>query len=147
MPTLTTSPQVLGETTTPNPDPQSNGKQHTRLYAWYSDVSGNTCTVHFKLTVVYENVSYTGTNKFRQLAYDGYDSGTLPYTDAPLSANVEYLVLEGSRTYNGGNTVNTSALYWSNVYRSSDIGNCQATVPVFATPPTGLTLSNTSDKR
>lgn len=127
MVTLTTSPQVIGEHT---------GTQHTRLYAWYDGQSGNSCTVHFKLTVVYEGITYTGTNKQRCLRYDGYDSGTIAYGDAPLNANQEYKVMEGSRSYNGGSTVNASALYWSYVYGSSDIGNSQATVPNFA--PTGL---------
>lgn len=126
MATLTTSPQVIGE---------HSGTQHTRLYAWYSDQSGNSCTVHFRLTVVYEGITYTGTNKQRQLAYDGYNSGTIAYGDAPLYANTEYTVMEGSRSYSGGETVNASALYWSYVYGSSDIGNSQATVPTFYTAP------------
>ncbi len=126
MATLTTSPQVIGE---------HSGTQHTRLYAWYSDQSGNSCIVHFRLTVVYEGITYTGTNKQRQLAYDGYNSGIIAYGDAPLYANTEYTVMEGSRSYSGGETVNASALYWSYVYGSSDIGNSQATVPTFYTSP------------
>ena len=126
MATLTTSPQVIGE---------NSGTQHTRLYAWYDGQSGNSCTVHFRLTVVYEGITYTGTNKKRQLAYDGYNSGTIDYGDAPLYANQEYTVMEGSRSYSGGETVNASALYWSYVYGSSDIGNSQATVPTFYTNP------------
>lgn len=126
MATLTTSPQVIGE---------NSGTQHTRLYAWYSDQSGNSCTVHFRLTVVYEGITYTGTNKLRCLAYDGYNSGTIAYSDAPLNANTEYTVMEGSRSYSGGATVTASALYWSYVYGSSDIGSCQATVPTFYTAP------------
>lgn len=133
MAVLTTSPQVIGE---------HGGTQHTRLYAWYSDQSGNSCIVHFRLTVVYEGVTYTGTNKLRCLAYDGYNSGTIAYGDAPLNANQEYTVMEGSRWYDGGSTVNASALYWSYVYGSSDIGNSQATVPSFYTPPTGLGIDN-----
>lgn len=123
---LTTSPQVIGE---------HAGTQHTRLYAWYSNQSGNSCTVHFRLTVVYEGTTYEGANKKRQLAYDGYNSGIEDYTDAPLYANTEYTVKEGSRSYSGGETVNASALYWSWIYGSSDIGNSQATVPTFFTAP------------
>ena len=134
MTTLTTSPQIVGK--------NEASTIRSYLYAWYDGQSGNSCTVHIKLTVVCAGTTYTGTNKSYFLQLGGYNSGVLAWKYAPLNANQEYTVAEATQTYSGGSQISASAGFWSYVYGSADIQLSGPTyVPTFNSKPTGLTVS------
>lgn len=134
MATLTTSQQLIGK--------NESGTIHTYLYGWYSNQSGNTCTVHLKLTVVSSGITYTGTNKTYSISLGGYNSGTQSWSYAPLNANTEYTVAEVTWTYSGGEAISASAGFWSYVYGNADVGLTETTsVPTFASAPTGLSVT------
>lgn len=134
MTTLTTSPQIVGR--------NEAGTIRSYLYAWYDGQSGNSCTVHIKLTVVCAGITYTGTNKTYFLQLGGYNSGVQAWKYAPLNANQEYTVAEATQSYSGGSQISASAGFWSYVYGSADVGLSSATyVPTFNSKPTGLAIS------
>lgn len=134
MTTLTTSPQIVGR--------NEAGTIRSYLYAWYDGQSGNSCTVHIKLTVVCAGITYTGTNKTYSLQLGGYNSGVQAWKYAPLNANQEYTVAEATQSYSGGSQISASAGFWSYVYGSADVGLSSATyVPTFNSKPTGLAIS------
>lgn len=132
--TLTTSPQIVGR--------NEASTIRTYLYAWYDGQSGNSCTVHTRLTCICVGTTYTGTNKSYFMRVGGYDSGILQWTYAPLNANQEYTVAEASWSYDGGAQIYASAGFWSYVFGSADVGLGDAVyVPQFVSPPTGLSVS------
>lgn len=132
--TLTTSPQIVGR--------NEGSTIKTYLYAWYDSQSGNTCSVHTRLTCVSSGITYTGTNKSYFMKIGGYDSGVQEWKYAPLNANQEYTVSEAAWTYSGGEQIYAAAGFWSYVYGSADVGLADAVyVPVFNSPPTGLSVS------
>ena len=136
MANLSTSPQLIGSNT--------SSTIRTYLYAWYTNQSGNSCTVHARLNVISAGVTYTGTSKLYALNIGGSSTGTVSWSYAPLNSNQEYTVDERTWTYSGGDTISASALWWSYVYGSADITSLNNTwkVPVFTTPPTGLSVSD-----
>ena len=132
--TLTTSPQLIGSNT--------SSTIHTYLYAWYSNQSGNTATVHARLTVKSVGITYTGTNKSYSLNLGGYNSGTQSWSYAPLVAGTEYTVSEATWGYAGGDTISAGAGFWSYAYGSADIAlSDTVALPTFASAPTGLTVT------
>lgn len=131
MANISTSPQVVGS--------NLGNTMNTRLYAWYDGQSGNTCTVHVRLTVVNTGANYTGTNKSYFIQIGGYNSGVQSWTYTPLNTNQEYTVAEATQTYSGGDAISASAGYWTYNYGSADIGAISGWyVPTFYSPPTGL---------
>lgn len=134
MATLTTSPQIIGR--------NESGTIKTYLYGWYSNQSGNTCTVHVRLTVISSGITYTGTNKTYSISIGGYSSGTQSWTYTPLNANQEYTVSEVTWNYSGGDAIWASAGFWSYVYGNANVDLSETTyVPTFSTPPSGLSAS------
>lgn len=134
MATLTTSPQIVGR--------NEAGTIKTYLYAWYDGQSGNSCTVHTRLTCKCVGTTYTGSNKTYFMRLGGYDSQILSWKYAPLYDGQEYTVAEASWTYSGGSQIYASAGFWSYVFGSADIGLSGATyVPTFNSSPTGLSVS------
>lgn len=134
MATLTTSPQIIGR--------NESGTIKTYLYGWYSNQSGNTCTVHVRLTVISSGITYTGTNKTYSISIGGYSSGTQSWTYTPLNANQEYTVSEVTWNYSGGDAIWASGGFWSYVYGNANVDLSEATyVPTFSTPPSGLSAS------
>lgn len=135
MATLTTSPQVIGSNT--------SGTIHTYLYGWYSDQSGNNCTVHVRLTAINTGATYTGTNKSYAIRVGSYDSDIQAWSYTPLNTNQEYTVAEATWSYSSGNQIGASGLFWSYNYGSADITSLNNTwyVPTFTTPPSGLNAS------
>ena len=134
MATLTTSPQIIGK--------NESGTIKTYLYGWYSNQSGNTCTVHVKLTVISSGITYTGSNKTYSISIGGYSSGTQSWTYSPLNANQEYTVSEVTWNYSGGDAIWASAGFWSYVYGNANVDLSETTyVPTFSTPPSGLSAS------
>lgn len=132
--TLTTSPQIVGK--------NENGTIRTYLYAWYDGQSGNSCTVHTKLTCKCVGTTYTGTNKSYIMRLGGYDSGIVQWTYAPLNDGWEYSVAEASWSYSGGAQISASAGFWSYVFGSANVDLSDAVyVPQFVSPPTGLSVS------
>lgn len=132
--TLTTSPQIVGR--------NEGSTIKTYLYAWYDGQSGNTCTVHARLTCVSSGITYTGTNKSYFMKIGGYDSGVQDWKYAPLNANQEYTVSEVAWNYSGGEQIYAAGGFWSYVYGSADVGLADAVyVPVFNSPPSGLSVS------
>lgn len=131
---LTTSPQIIGK--------NESNTMHTYLYGWYSNQSGNTCTVHIRLTVICVGTTYVGTNKNYWLNLGGYDSGLQSWPYQPLNAGQEYTVAETTWQYSSGESIWAAAGYWTYVFGSSDINLAEATyVPTFYTPPTGINVS------
>ena len=132
--TLTTSPQIVGR--------NEASTIRSYLYAWYDGQSGNSCTVHTRLTVISAGITYTGTNKAYFMNLGGYGSGVVQWGYAPLNANQEYTVAEATWSYSGGEQVSASAGFWSYVYGSADISLSDSVyVPVFNSAPTGLSIS------
>lgn len=132
--TLTTSPQIVGR--------NEGSTIKTYLYAWYDGQSGNSCTVHTRLTCKCVGTTYTGTNKSYFMRLGGYDSGIIQWGYAPLNDGQEYTVAEASWSYSGGNQIAASAGFWTYVFGSADVGLADAVyVPVFNSPPTGLSVS------
>ena len=134
MATLTTSPQIVGR--------NEAGTIRTYLYAWYDGQSGNTCTVHTRLTAVSAGVTYTGSNKRYSMQLGSYDSGSVEWKYQPMYSWEEYTVAEASQQYSGGSQISASAGFWSYVYGDANVWLSENTyVPVFTTPPTGLAIN------
>lgn len=132
--TLTTSPQIVGK--------NEASTIRTYLYAWYDGQSGNSCTVHTRLTCKCVGTTYTGTNKSYIMRLGEYDSEIVQWAYAPLNDGWEYTVAEATWSYSGGAQISASAGFWSYVFGSANVDLSDAVyVPQFITPPTGLSVS------
>lgn len=132
--TLTTSPQIVGR--------NEASTIRTYLYAWYDGQSGNSCTVHTRLTCKCVGTTYTGTNKSYIMRIGEDDTGIVQWTYTPLDNGWEITVAEASWPYDGGAQIYASAGFWSYVYGSANVDLSDAVyVPQFVSPPTGLSVS------
>lgn len=134
MATLTTSPQEIVNNT--------SNTIATRLFAWYSDQSGNDATVHLKLQACSQGIQYTGTNKTYAMTCGSTDTGAVSWSYAPLNANQWYDVAEITYRASGGSQIHCRGSVWSYVYGDSVCETWDVYLPQFYTPPTGLGINN-----
>lgn len=131
--TLTTSSQKIGE--------NLSNTIGLRLYAWYSNVSGASATVHAQLQACSQGITYTGTNK-NGYVYLASNSGGGTYSDT-MSADTWYVIGEATATYSSGQQITTSGDFWSYVYGYTSVGAFDAVVmPTIGQAPSGLYGSN-----
>ena len=127
---LTTTPQVIGK--------DESEDIHVYLYGWYSNQSGNTCTVHARLTIISTTQTYADASKSYELELGGYDSGTQSWSYSPIETDVEYTVAETTWTYAEGDEISSSASFWVQGIGSINVSLDDTTYVTFATPPTDL---------
>lgn len=132
--TLTTSAQEIGRNTTPTVG--------ARLLAWYTNAGTTSAMVHLKLQAISQGTTYVGTNKNYELTLDNTATGAVAWSYAPLPADTWVDVAEITQYVNGGATVAVAGKVWTYVYGDAWITGNTVTLPVFATPPTGLAISN-----
>ena len=132
--TLTTSPQVLATNLA--------NTIGVRLVGWYSDVSGNSATVHMTLQANSQGTTYTGTNKTYSLILGSAATGTVSFASTlPQDTWVDVASL--TQSYSGGARVSTSGTIWTYVFGSTSVETSDVFLPAFITPPSGLAVSVT----
>lgn len=114
----------------------------SRILAWYTNSGPTGATAHLKLQAISQGLTYTGTNKDYQLVLGSVDTGTVQWSYAPLNYDTWYDVAEITLWMGGGSTVNSWSKLWTYVYGDNWIRDVPLTMPVFATAPTGLSISN-----
>lgn len=130
--TLTTSAQKVGEDLSNN--------FGLRLYAWYSDVSGSSATVHARLEACSQGTDYYGTNKYGYVTLKGTTAGG-QYADY-MVANTWYTVAETTATYSSGQQISISGSFSSYVYGDASVSPSDTVqMPQLGSAPTGLTIS------
>ena len=134
MATLTTSPQEIINNT--------SNTIATRLFAWYSDQSGNEATVHLKLQACSQGITYTGTNKAYAMTCGSTNTGAVSWAYAPLNANQWYDVAEITYRATGGSQVYCRGSVWTYVYGDSVCETSDVYLPTFYTAPTGLGIDS-----
>ena len=130
--TLTTSAQKVGE--------DLSNTIGLRLYAWYSDVSGSSATVHARLQACSQGTDYYGTNKYGYVTLKGATAGG-QYADY-MVADTWYTVVETTATYSSGQQISISGSFWSYVYGDASVSASDTVMmPQLGSAPTGLTIS------
>ena len=134
MATLTTTPTEVGS--------NLGTTVGCRLLAWYTDNGTSGATAHLKLQAISQGITYTGTNKDYEMTLGSNATGTVSWSYAPLDADVWYDVNEITLWMGSGTTVSASGKVWTYVYGDAWITDVSLTMPVFATAPTGLAVSD-----
>lgn len=134
MATLTTVPTEVGS--------NLSTTVGCRLLAWYTNSGTSGATAHLKLQAISQGITYTGTNKDYEMTLGTNATGTVAWADAPLNADTWYDVAEITLWMGSGTTVSASGKVWTYVYGDAWITGVSLTMPVFATAPTGLAVTN-----